>query len=241
MKETWKVGEVAELTGLTVRTLRYYDQIGLFSPSRHTESGHRQYTKADLARLQPIISMRQMGVPLEEIQSYTEQGSRHSIAEILEVQIERLRSEIAVQQQLLEELETALFTARARGEMPFQDILNILEALRLNQELYFSKQNLDRMKESVQRIDVAEAERLEKEFKGLIDRLHAEYEKGTSAENAEVRSLAGRWKEIIGTFSGGEPELWSQAEQFHAGNPGNELQYGVHEELYRYIADALEP
>ncbi|MFP3361090.1 MerR family DNA-binding transcriptional regulator, partial [Planococcus sp. SIMBA_143] len=54
MKEHWKVGEVAELAGLTIRTLRYYDQICLFSPSQYTESGHRLYTKEDLVRLQPI-------------------------------------------------------------------------------------------------------------------------------------------------------------------------------------------
>ncbi|MBD1382949.1 MerR family DNA-binding transcriptional regulator [Bacillus sp. IB182487] len=38
-KKNWKVGEFAKLTGLTVRTLRYYDQIGLCSPSDHSDSG----------------------------------------------------------------------------------------------------------------------------------------------------------------------------------------------------------
>ena len=44
MKEYWKVGEVAELTGLTIRTLRYYDQICLFSPSQYTAVSYTHLT-----------------------------------------------------------------------------------------------------------------------------------------------------------------------------------------------------
>jgi DNA-binding transcriptional MerR regulator len=51
MKREWKVGELAKLAGLTVRTLRYYDQIGLFSPSGYSDSGHRLYTESDISRL----------------------------------------------------------------------------------------------------------------------------------------------------------------------------------------------
>jgi DNA-binding transcriptional MerR regulator len=46
-----KVGELARRTGLTVRTLHHYDEIGLLSPSARTESGHRLYGQADVLRL----------------------------------------------------------------------------------------------------------------------------------------------------------------------------------------------
>lgn len=52
MKRLWKVGDLAKLTGLTIRTLRFYDRIGVFSPSAHSDSGHRLYNEADLSRLQ---------------------------------------------------------------------------------------------------------------------------------------------------------------------------------------------
>lgn len=66
MKRHWKVGELAKLTGLTIRTLRFYDQIGLFSPSAHSDSGHRLYNEADLSRLQQILSLKELGLSLEE-------------------------------------------------------------------------------------------------------------------------------------------------------------------------------
>lgn len=49
--EAWKVGALASATGLTVRALHYYDEIGLLKPSRRTTAGHRLYDPADVARL----------------------------------------------------------------------------------------------------------------------------------------------------------------------------------------------
>ena len=48
MAQSWKIGDMARLTGLSVRTLHHYDQIGLLGASERTESGHRMYAEADL-------------------------------------------------------------------------------------------------------------------------------------------------------------------------------------------------
>lgn len=60
----WRVGEVADLMGLSVRTLHYYEEMGLLVPSDRTETGHRRYTEADLARLQQILSLKSIGEAL---------------------------------------------------------------------------------------------------------------------------------------------------------------------------------
>ncbi len=65
--EALKVGELAKRTGLTVRTLHHYDEIGLLKPSLKTESGHRLYTAVDVARLQQVLSLRQLGFSLEQV------------------------------------------------------------------------------------------------------------------------------------------------------------------------------
>jgi DNA-binding transcriptional MerR regulator len=61
------VGDVAQQTGLTIRTLRYYDEIGLLRPSLHTEAGYRVYTATDLGRLQQVLLLRQIGFSLAEV------------------------------------------------------------------------------------------------------------------------------------------------------------------------------
>ncbi len=61
------VSEVARLSGVSVRTLHHYDEIGLFSPAGRTAAGYRVYDRADLLRLQQILFYRELGFPLEEI------------------------------------------------------------------------------------------------------------------------------------------------------------------------------
>lgn len=63
----WRVGEVATATGLTVRALRHYDEIGLLVPSERSDAGHRRYTADDLARLYAIRALRHLGLPLADV------------------------------------------------------------------------------------------------------------------------------------------------------------------------------
>ena len=65
--QAWKVGALARATGLTVRTLHYYDEIGLLPPSARLAGGHRLYDAADVARLYRIIRLRQLGFPLDQV------------------------------------------------------------------------------------------------------------------------------------------------------------------------------
>jgi DNA-binding transcriptional MerR regulator len=62
-----RIGELARATGLTVRTLHYYDEIGLLTPSQRSTGGHRRYNTADIRRLYGICLLRRFGVPLEQI------------------------------------------------------------------------------------------------------------------------------------------------------------------------------
>lgn len=63
----WTVGQVAEIAGVSVRTLHHYDEIGLLSPSGRSSSGYRQYGIEDLERLQQVLFFRELGFALEEI------------------------------------------------------------------------------------------------------------------------------------------------------------------------------
>jgi len=64
---SYSVGQVAGFTGVTVRTLHHYDEIGLLSPSGRSMAGYRVYDESDLQRLQQILFYRELGFALEEI------------------------------------------------------------------------------------------------------------------------------------------------------------------------------
>ena len=61
------VNEVSKLTGVSIRTLQYYDTIGLLKPIEYTESGYRLYDDTSLERLQQILMFKELEFPLKEI------------------------------------------------------------------------------------------------------------------------------------------------------------------------------
>lgn len=66
-EKTMHIGEVAERTSLSLRTLRHYDDIGLIVPSGRTDGGFRLYTEADAARIMLVRRMKPLGYSLEQM------------------------------------------------------------------------------------------------------------------------------------------------------------------------------
>ena len=70
---TYSVKQLAEIAGVSRRTLHYYDQIGLLKPSSHAVNGYRQYLQADLLRLQQIMFYKELGLALKDIRAILDQ------------------------------------------------------------------------------------------------------------------------------------------------------------------------
>lgn len=102
----WPIKDVARATGLTSRTLRHYEQIGLLHPSRVASNGYRFYGEAELSRLYRILSLRALEVPLSAIQIALDDDT--SLAEtiqshlaLLEERRDRTNQQITVVRQTL--------------------------------------------------------------------------------------------------------------------------------------------
>ncbi|WP_405145888.1 MerR family transcriptional regulator [Nocardia salmonicida] len=76
MEEHLTVGRVAELAGVSVRTLHHYDEIGLVQPSTRIAAGYRAYSADDVERLREVLAYRRLGVGLREIADLVEDPSR---------------------------------------------------------------------------------------------------------------------------------------------------------------------
>jgi len=133
MKRHWKVGDLAKLTGLTVRTLRFYDQIGLLSPSDQTESGHRLYSEANLSRLHQILSLKELGLSLEEVKSVLS-GGQISPLEIVNLQIDQINEQIKLKQKLLEQLRHVSKLMQGKAELTVEDFTSLLQAMKMGFE-----------------------------------------------------------------------------------------------------------
>ena len=71
----YTIGKLSKNTGVTVRTLDYYDEIGLMKPSSKTEGGHRLYSEDDVLRLERILALKYMGFSLEQIKDILENST----------------------------------------------------------------------------------------------------------------------------------------------------------------------
>lgn len=136
-EKKWKTGELAKLTGLTIRTLRYYDQIELFSPSSHSEAGYRLYNETDLSRLQQILSLKDLGLTLEVIKSILADDT-YNPTEVVALQIDRLRENIRVQQKLLKDLQNVSEVLQTKETLTLEDFTNSIGMMKKSHENYFS-------------------------------------------------------------------------------------------------------
>lgn len=81
------VGEFAAKANVTKRTVQFYDKVGLLHPSHRTSSGHRYYAKQDLARLQRILTLKYIGLTIDEIRGHIQrEGHEEDLRESLRVQ-----------------------------------------------------------------------------------------------------------------------------------------------------------
>ena len=104
METTFSIQQVAERTGLSIDTLRYYERIGLLEPVNRAASGHRRYRQQDIDWIGLIINLRETGMPLTQIAAFAElrrQGEA-TASERLEI-LEQHQQALVQQMQRLEQ------------------------------------------------------------------------------------------------------------------------------------------
>lgn len=106
--QTMHIGAVAERTGLSLRTLRHYDEVGLLPPSGRSEGGFRLYTESDVERLLLIRRMKPLGFSLEEMADLLAVADRLGSATGSDGGTEALRERLAVHVAAAEERRAAL-------------------------------------------------------------------------------------------------------------------------------------
>ena len=107
------MGRVAELAGVTVRTLHHYDEIGLVRPSARTAAGYRAYSAGDVERLREVLAYRRLGFGLREIADLVGDPSTDAVAHL-----RRLRGLLLEQRDRADAMVAAIdreLEARAKG------------------------------------------------------------------------------------------------------------------------------
>ncbi len=197
-----KVGDLAKQTGVSVRTLHYYEEIGLLLPSQRTEAGYRLYGENDIIRLQQIVSLRQIGFSLDQIRECLaqEQFSPHHVVQL---HLSQLKEQMALQQQLYARLEAISIRLQSTEAISIQEFIQLIEATTMIGK-YYTPEQQDYLKARRELLGEERIRQVETEWQNLIQQVHTEIEKGTDPTSEPVQALAQRWVDLIREFTGGD-------------------------------------
>ncbi|SEN70976.1 MerR family transcriptional regulator [Lihuaxuella thermophila] len=237
-KQVWKVGEIAKQTGITVRTLRYYDQLGLLKPTEHTETGHRLYTYQDLLRLQQILSLRQLGFPLEEIKQILESGQLIPL-KLVRMHRERVEAQIQEQHELYRQLANLERVLTSRQELSVEQLIHLLGAMKMT-EKYFNEEQMEYLKKRREMLGEETIHSAENEWPELIAKVRAEMAKGTPPTDPTVLALAKRWHELVQMFTGGDQGIFQSLQKQYQESPDVAVQTCGDQECFRYVGEAIK-
>jgi MerR family transcriptional regulator, thiopeptide resistance regulator len=217
IKVKLRVGELAKRTGVSVRTLHHYEAVGLLAPVARTGAGYRLYGEADVARLQQIRSLRQLGFGLDRIRELLDQRN-YSPLQVIELHLAQLREQIATRQHLVGRLEGVAATLRLNDVVSLDDMLTTIEEM-TRVESYYTPEQLAELDERRNQLGEAGMRQAEADWATLIEEVKTEFANGTDPTSDRVRTLAARWQALIQGFTGGNPEIatslhrmWQQEE-----------------------------
>jgi DNA-binding transcriptional MerR regulator len=226
-----KVGELAKHTGLTVRTLHHYDEIGLLKPSGRSDSGYRLYSRDDVARLHGIQALRQLGLALADIAAMLEKGGTPP-GLIIDQQMRALDREIARATELREHLELLQHQLAKGTEPGMADWLDTLGLMKTYGK-YFTAAELKTIFANWSLID--------SEWEPLVKAVRALMDSGLPAEAPEVQPSAQRWMRLMLRWMDGNFDLIDRWGEMYEKEPSAHGRNGAPQsDMIEYIRRAID-
>lgn len=218
----YTIGGLSKNTGVTVRTLDYYDEIGLVKPSSKTSGGHRLYNENDVMRLERVLALKFMGFSLEQIKDSLENSTSNWQVSIQQ-QVELVKRE----QERLKMLEQALlnisYSIELEGEVNWSVIFSTIQLFQQEPEEAF-EQYKDYLSEGEMRriMDMNAANMSEIDIKAwlkVINEIKNNLDLDPASEKA--RKLVENWANQADDMFGNDEQLlgdmWEALQDFKEG------------------------
>lgn len=200
-----KVGTLAKRTGVSVRTLHHYDEIGLLSPSARTGAGHRLYDTNDIHRLQQIQSLRMMGLSLEEIHEAL-RAPEYSARQIVQLQLRRLTHQIALQQRLAQRLRLLAQHMDTSTHVSVEELCRIVKETTV-MDKYFTPEQLAAMQTRGDALGAEGVQQVQQRWAEIIPAVRAHMTKNTPVTDPTLQALGREWRDLVNAFTGGDREV----------------------------------
>ncbi|SMB27450.1 Transcriptional regulator, MerR family [Serratia proteamaculans] len=226
-----KVGELARRSGITVRTLHYYDSIDLLVPSARSDAGYRLYNRADITRLHHIQALRRMGVTLAEVGAILAR-SGITLTTVIEQQITMLEQQLVQTAALRDRLQHMHAQLTAGDEPELNDWLTTLELMTMYDK-YFTADELAQL-------PFYQADPLRNQQWGeLVSSIRQLIDRGAAPQELQAQALARRWMLMLERDTAGNPAFLTRLNAMHADEPSMREQTGITPAMTDYVTRAF--
>jgi DNA-binding transcriptional MerR regulator len=204
----YRASEFAALTGVTVRALHHYDRLGLVKPTGRTRAGYRLYGERDFARLQQVLTLKFIGLPLKEIKELLGRKSL-DLAGVLGLQREVLETRRRQVELALKAVKQAEGLMARSGEADWEAFRKIVEVITMQHDNEWMKRYYteEQLADLARRGTPEVLERGQREWQTLLADVDAAMKEGVDPASERAQGLAARWSALIEEFTGGDPGI----------------------------------
>ncbi|AFU02674.1 MerR family transcriptional regulator [Nocardia brasiliensis] len=216
-ERVWKVGELADDAGLTIRTLHHYDRIGLVRAAKRTGTGHRLYTEADVQRLYQVLALRQLGLGLDKIAELL--AGTVTMAQVLLAHRECLANQLAATHDLHSLVAALVTTVERQGPATADHFLELIRRTVMvdnTVKQYFTQQQLAQLSQRREQLGEQHHQQVQAGWAELIPQVDAAIAAGVEPTSPQGQQLAARWAQLLEEFHGGDAGLRDSLLQMHA-------------------------
>ena len=236
-----KIGEIAKKTGISIRSLRHYDAIGLLKPKTQTAVGYRLYNKEDIYRLQQIVSLQQMKFSLKQIKTMLNQNV--SLKETLTLQREFLRQQLMQHQSVCRRVDQLLQRFTEREPISLELIYQTMEAIK-RLEKYYTPVQLEAIQKRPFHRNEKAGQKYSEAWDNIFAELRALQTAGVAATSPKTRPLAKKARALIAEFTGGDKGIEHSIQTMYQQEGGGQMlrSHGldVNDELSQYYETTLQ-
>jgi DNA-binding transcriptional MerR regulator len=214
------VQEFAKMAGVTIRALHHYDRLGLLRP-RRTQAGYRVYEECELERLEQIVALKFLGLPLKEIQRLLERTD-FELADGLRMQRTVLEQKRRMLDQAILAIRAAEDSIVPGGRAESRLLTKIIEVIEMQNdnswsEKYYSPEAREKIAARAKEWTPELQAQVSKQWTDLFKEVEAILDEDPAG--AKAQALGVRWKELVKGFTGGDKEVGAGLNKLYSDRP----------------------
>ncbi len=208
----WQIKEFANISGVTVRTLHYYDKIGLLKPQYYNRKGFRTYGESEFTRLQQISTLKFVGFSLKQIKEILDKNEL-DLAATLRFQrklVEKQRDKLNLSLEAM--ISLAEKNVKDGGENDWESFNKIIEVINMKQNMdwtkkYYSETAPGKIEELKKIWSPELQDRVSNDWRQLYSEIKTAIAESVKPSDEKAQNFVRRWNALINEFTNGDAEI----------------------------------